>query len=108
MAFQDSAKIHLSLPESLVKIGRHAFNHATKFLSIEFNRNVDEISYEAFNYCPYLQQVTFKGTPTLIDITAFRNCNKLTTINVPWSEGEVANAPWGAVNATINYNYTGE
>jgi hypothetical protein len=27
---------------------------------------------------------------------------------VPWAEGAVANAPWGATNATINYNYTGE
>jgi hypothetical protein len=32
-------------------------------------------------------------------------CNNLTIINVPWSSGTVANAPWGAYNATINYNY---
>ena len=40
--------------------------------------------------------------------TTFTSCANLTTINVPWAEaeGEVANAPWGATNATINYNYT--
>ena len=27
------------------------------------------------------------------------------TVNVPWAEGAVASAPWGA--ATVNYNYTG-
>lgn len=38
---------------------------------------------------------------------AFEGCTNLTAINVPWAEGAVANAPWGATNATINYNYTG-
>jgi hypothetical protein len=39
---------------------------------------------------------------------AFSGCANITTINVPWAEGAVENAPWGATNATINYNYTGE
>ena len=52
-----------------------------------------------------MKTVTFKGKPTISD-SAFLNCGNLTTINVPWAEGEVANAPWGATNATINYNYT--
>ena len=43
-----------------------------------------------------------------MDSTAFTGCDKLTTINVPWSEGEVANAPWGATNAVINYDYKGD
>ena len=49
--------------------------------------------------------LTFQGTPETISKTAFRYCDNLTTINVPWAEGAVANAPWGATNATINYNY---
>jgi hypothetical protein len=54
-----------------------------------------------------LETVTFEGKPTSIDSSAFTSCSKLTAINVPWAEGEVANAPWSASNATINYNYTG-
>jgi hypothetical protein len=38
------------------------------------------------------------------ELECFEGTN-LMTINVPWSEGEVINAPWGASNATINYNY---
>lgn len=30
----------------------------------------------------------------------------VTDIYVTWGEGEVADAPWGATNATIHYNYT--
>ena len=51
---------------------------------------------------------TFEGTPRSIASNAFASCINLTTINVPWAEGAVANAPWGATKATINYNYTGE
>jgi hypothetical protein len=51
--------------------------------------------------------LTFKGTPTSIDSTAFKNCTNLTTINVPWAQGAVSGSPWGATGATINYNYTG-
>ena len=57
--------------------------------------------------CLSLNTVVFTGTPRFIYDTAFDGCKMLTTINVPWSEGEVAGAPWGAPNATINYNYTG-
>ena len=49
--------------------------------------------------------LTFQGTPETISKTAFRYCDNLTTINDPWAEGAVANAPLGATKATINYNY---
>lgn len=65
------------------------------------------IEHDAFFDSENLTTVTFKGRPNQISDTAFRLCDNLTTINVPWSEGEVANAPWSATNATINYNYTG-
>ena len=61
-----------------------------------------------FQNCTGLTSLTFEGTPRSIDSSAFNGCTNLTTINVPWAEGAVANSPWGATNATINYNYTGE
>lgn len=54
-----------------------------------------------------MTELTFEGTPTSLDAAVFYNCNNLTIINVPWAEGAIANAPWGATKATINYNYTG-
>lgn len=53
--------------------------------------------------------VIFDGTPSAIAASAFTNArNVIQSIKVPWSEGSVANAPWGASNATITYDYTGE
>ena len=56
-------------------------------------------------YADNLTVLTFEGTPDNIGSHALPS--SITTINVPWAEGAVANAPWGATGATINYNYVG-
>ena len=56
--------------------------------------------------CTALTTVTFKGTPESMTSNVFNSCTALTDIYVPWAEGAVANAPWGATNATIHYNTT--
>lgn len=76
--------------------------------AMEFHADSEAIGDDTFSGCSGLAAITFKGTPTSISSVAFQDCPRLATINVPWSEGAVANAPWGATNATINYNYTGE
>ena len=72
--------------------------------------SVLSLGNSAFADCPSLTTVTFKSSPAEIPNQVFLGCDNLTTINVPWSIDSFcnANAPWGAVNATINYNYTGE
>lgn len=74
--------------------------------------SVTQIDALAFAHCSNLKTVIFKGTPTSIDSSAwystFLGCTNLTDIKVPWAEGAVSGAPWGAANATIIYNYTGE
>jgi hypothetical protein len=63
------------------------------------------INNSAFLNCTSLTLATFLGQPKYIDATVFGGCTNLTTINVPWPSGAVANAPWGATNATITYDY---
>lgn len=105
-AFYDSSIIRIGLPQSITKIATYAFGLCECLRSVTFPQNLETIGSSAFSNCKWLTSVTFKGTPIEIDSTAFTSCNRLTTINVPWAEGAVANAPWGANNATINYNYT--
>ena len=130
LAFRSCANLALSsLPDGLVSIGHHAFdgcknikintlpNGITSITTCVFNNchnitvsvipaGVTSMDNQCFGYCTGLTALTFKGTPDAINSNAFSGCTNLTTINVPWAEGEVANAPWGATNATINYNYT--
>lgn len=96
----------ISLPDGLLTIGDFAFAN-NKYLQLtSIPSSVTSIGAYAFGNCTGLTTITFKGTPIGIESDAFEHCNNLTTINVPWAEDAVANAPWGAINATINYNYT--
>lgn len=90
------------------KIRRCAFYGCSHLALTSLPSGITNIGKSAFNNCTGLTSITFEGTPTSINSSSFSNCSNLTTINVPWSEGAVSGAPWGATNATINYNYTGE
>ena len=97
----------IEIPSSVMIIGTEAFYYCTGLTSVTIPSSVVNIKYSAFEGCRSLTSVTFNGTPSLIGSSAFGNCSNLTTINVPWAEGAVSGAPWGATNATINYDYTG-
>ena len=97
-----------ALPGGLTSIGDYAFAECTSLALTALSEGLTSIGEFAFAFCTSMEKLTFKGTPTTINDTAFYDCTNLTTINVPWAEGAVANAPWGATNAVINYNYTGE
>ena len=95
-----------SLPEGITSIGNSAFLGCDRLVHITLPASVTGW-YGVFQSCNGLTSVTFRGTPTTIDRFTFANCTNLTTINVPWAEGAVEGAPWGATKATINYNYVG-
>lgn len=95
-----------SLPEGLMSIGESAFRKCTHLALTSLPEGLLVIGIRAFQGCTSLTSITFKGTPTTINSAAFNGCTNLTDIKVPWSEGVVSGAPWGATNATITYNYT--
>lgn len=97
-----------SLPSGITSMSDYAFNNCPKLALTRLPHGVTNIGYGVFNNCTGLTSITFEGNPKTIHSSAFNGCSNLTTINVPWAEGVVANAPWGATNATINYNYTEE
>lgn len=105
-AFQGCSKLALtSLPSELTSIGPGGFQNCTKLAITSLPSELTSISNAAFRGCTNLKTITFNSTPTLALGTAvFYDCSNLTDIYVPWAEGEVANAPWGATNATIHYN----
>lgn len=99
------------LPPNLERL-EQAFAYAQNVFGdsteLEIPASVKTLGNLVFYQCSSgaLATITFKGTPTSIANNALQNGN-IKTINVPWAEGAVANAPWGATSATINYNYTG-
>lgn len=96
----------IKLPTELHSIEGYAFYGCMSFTDFVIPKNVNIIQRYAFGSCSNLNSVTFKGKPSSLFFDVFIGCDNLKTINVPWAEGEVADAPWSAFNATINYNYT--
>ena len=95
------------IPESVITISSAAFLGCGKITISKIPAATKRISSYAFQSCSSITHMTFAGKPKQIESGIFLSCNNLTTINAPWAEGEVSGAPWGAKNATINYNYTG-
>lgn len=93
-----------AIPEAVTYIDSYAFLSCPKITVNSIPQGVETIDSMAFANCIGITELTFKGTPTTIRSNSFYNCTNLLNIYVPWSEGEVANAPWGATNATIHYN----
>lgn len=96
----------IELPDHIYWIGQQAFAFCTALTEFKFPKSLIEIKKYAFRRCP-LTRVVFRSKLNNIEATAFYECTSITDIYAPWSEGEVAGAPWGATNATIHYDYTG-
>ena len=133
-AFRYCSALKLSeLPDSVEEIGKYAFHGSSVSLS-KLPKNIKKIATNAFQNCPNntfaeipesitliasgaflnntgLTKLYFVDTPTVKKVTngiannAFEGCTNLVEIAVPWSEGQVSGAPWGAENATIIYDW---
>lgn len=105
--FRHCAALKLSaFPDSLETIGNYAFQNGTSILEIKFPKSLKKIGIRSFYNCTGLTRATFSGNSVVsIHRSAFSGCTNLVEICVPWSEGEVSGAPWGAANATIIYDW---
>ena len=81
----------------------------TKDARLYINASVISINGQAFGSTGFSKvYFTGSGKPGSMASIMFNNSTYISDIYVPWSEGEVADAPWGAVNATIHYNTQSE
>lgn len=102
--FLEKTLTTLILPSDLTKIGAYGLYKLEYLRGISIPAGVTDIGAYAMYGCTNLTMVSFEGTPNTIATAVFSNCNNLMHIYVPWAEGAVANAPWGATRATIHYN----
>lgn len=86
-----------------IKVGTSFAEGSANVTSIKYTR-ADSIASDQVYGCGTAIKIIINSTPTKIANNAFRNANNLADIYVPWSEGAVADAPWGATTATIHYD----
>lgn len=105
----------ITLPEGLVDISTYVFD-SNALETIEIPKSVNYVRALSFGDMPTLKTVTFKkrlnddGTVFVPEISeeAFKNSGTVDTpitFRVPWSKEQTPLAPWGAVNATVIYDY---
>ena len=114
--------IEVELQNESVTLGANAFSGCTSLMQSDWTHAKSVTTFTFRNcpmteltfgettlgansiYRPVVKKVTWMGTPSSIAASAFYGADNLTDIYVPWAEGEVANAPWGATNATVHYS----
>lgn len=95
----------LTIPNGVTDLWVEAFRGCSGLTSLIIPSSITDLWAGTFVDCSSLTSVTFRGSPSHIAYNAFDGCDALVELNVPWSEGDIANAPWGASNAAINYNF---
>lgn len=96
----------VDMPDNVIAIGDNGFYRCPKLQLTSLPSEITSLGDFAFANCTGLETVRFTSTVSSIPNGVFSGCPKLSTIYVPWPQGQVANAPWGASNATIIYDYT--
>ena len=72
----------LTLPASLIKIGRGTFGRCWNIGKIHFSEGLQEIGSSAFSSCP-VSKLDLPNTLTTIGWYAFSNCDQLVELNLP-------------------------
>lgn len=104
----------LVIPDSVLSVssaqmGSGAFALNSSLERVTLGSGIAELRGPVFQGDTALKTVVFRGKPSMSTASgayAFYGCTGITDIYVPWAEGEVPGAPWGATNATIHYNHT--
>lgn len=91
---------NIIIPEGVTEIQEGAFYNCSSLKNVILPMSLRTLGNTAF-FGTALTVIKFKSKVTIGSLAL---PSSLTDIYVPWSEGEVTGAPWGASGATIHYN----
>lgn len=110
----------IELPEGLQNINTFVFD-SSSLVDVIIPSTVVKVQERSFGNIPTLRTVTFKKqtdedgniiVPTISDKAFYQsgtsNSDQMLTFNLPWPAEATPNAPWGATNCVLNFNYEEE
>lgn len=98
-AFRNSKLKSITLPNSLVTIGRSSFQDCASLTNIILPESVKTIETESFYYCTSLSTITLPENLTSIGDNAFNSCSSLRNLHIPSNLSFIGcyafeNTPW--------------
>lgn len=110
----------IELPEGLQNINTYVFD-SSSLVDVVIPSTVVKVQERSFGNIPTLRTVTFKKrldadgnivVPTIADkafaLSGANSSDQMLTFNLPWPAEATPNAPWGATNCVLNFNYEEE
>lgn len=82
-AFQNTSVKSVTLPDSVVSIGEHAFDECHQLQDIKLSANLTSIGKGAFSACIALRTIDFPESLEVIGYAAFEECTNLQKIRIP-------------------------
>lgn len=103
-AFAGCTNMQLSaLPTNLISLGQRAFENCGQISVSSTPSTLTTLASYVFRNCTSMTTFSFGAVMESVSVSAFNGCTNLADIYCPWYEGDVDNAPWSAVNATVHY-----
>ena len=104
-AFKNCTNLEeINLATSVVNLNPNAFEGCTALEVVDIPEGTTLVNSNVFDGCTGLTEVNIPSTVDTIVPTAFANCTQSgLVINIDKAEDSIAEAPWGATNATINW-----
>ena len=92
----------VTVPNSVTKIGEHAFRDCNSLTNINIPNSVTEIGGGAFWECHSLTNVTIPDSVTKIGMSAFCDCHSLTNVTIPNSVTKIGEAAFCDCHSLTN------
>lgn len=73
------------LPNNVMTLGEYAFSDCTELISVTLSSKLEKIQNDTFNWCKALKSIVIPAGVTSIGQRAFYNCNSMTQIYIPIS-----------------------
>ena len=102
-AFRDCHSLtNVTIPDSVTEIGRSAFSHCYSLTNVTIPNSVTEIREYAFCDCHSLTNVIIPNSVTKIGKYAFCDCHSLTNVTIPDSVTEIGDRAFSRCHSLMN------